>query len=374
MIRSLVVLLVALLCGACVIPDARDGRDTRGAEVNDSVRRGLSERAAHPDQLLSYADRVRPDIDDPRLAAELELAVARALRELGRPLSAKLSLQRAWAHVEPSAAGLGGEIQLEWAELEHRTAQRDRARTRWQELLRRPGLSASSRDQALAGLAASYEMSGDAASARAWRRKLGSGSALQLAAARRRLQTSKRPAPQLVVRANTSIPTDPRELLAEIHPRASWGAQPLRPNHGAMDPIQAITVHHTAMARPRPGLGGATMRSIQSYHQDVRNWADIGYHFLIDPEGGIWEGRALRVQGAHAGSDKNRGNVGVCLMGNFDEASVPAAQAQALDRLLDTLRARFSLGASDVFPHSRFKLTACPGRSLSVIVGAYRGA
>ena len=102
MIRPLVLLLLALFTGACVIPDANDGRGSGGANAKDSVRRGMSERAAHPAQLLSYADRVRADISDPRLSAELELAVARALRELGRPLSAKLSLQRAWSHVQPS--------------------------------------------------------------------------------------------------------------------------------------------------------------------------------------------------------------------------------------------------------------------------------
>jgi hypothetical protein len=42
---------------------------------------------------------------------------------------------------------------------------------------------------------------------------------------------------------------------------------------------------------------------------------DIGYHYIVDRSGAIWQGRRIRYQGAHARGSANNGNIGIVLLG-----------------------------------------------------------
>src|SRR5262245_4307545 len=90
-----------------------------------------------------------------------------------------------------------------------------------------------------------------------------------------------------------------------VLPRPAWGARGIhRANLDRMTPIYRITVHHTAtrLASNYSRAAADEIRKFQLQHQDEKGWADIGYHFIIDPAGRIWEGRSLQYQGAHAGT------------------------------------------------------------------------
>ena len=79
------------------------------------------------------------------------------------------------------------------------------------------------------------------------------------------------------------------------------------------------------------------MRGIEVYHVQGNGWNDIGYNFLVDRFGTVYEGRGggidQNVIGAHA-QGFNTGTVGVALIGNFTRAVPPKAQQDALVRLL----------------------------------------
>ena len=369
MMRCCLVLAGLLLC-SCVGPRRDATPDPASAPA---WRAEFAEHAADPTTRLAWLDERLERASSPRERAELELERARAFQDLGRSLSAKTSLMRAWADVSPSVAGVGGEIQLAWAESEYRSGERLAARKRWEELLGKPGLLRVHAEQAWAALSVVCDAAGEAAAAKAWRMRLGPRGDRSVAAAKSRL-VREVAAPVVARRVAGSIPSDPRSFDPALHLRGAWRARPMRSNYTSMEPIHAITVHHTAMVSPAPGHAPEMLREIQAMHQDDEGWADIGYHFLIDPGGEVWEGRPLAAQGAHAGnSESNRGNIGVCLMGNFETQTVPAGQAAALVRLLDTLREHFGLDRSAVQPHSRYRSTACPGRYLAAIVGNYRG-
>ncbi|HEX9792433.1 MAG TPA: peptidoglycan recognition family protein [Planctomycetota bacterium] len=168
--------------------------------------------------------------------------------------------------------------------------------------------------------------------------------------------------------------------------RVSWRAQPMAANHDPMTRIYRLTVHHTAEPLVDSSLAAskAEVLRVQGIHQKTNGWADIGYHFLIDRGGRVYQGRPLTTQGAHAGDPStNRGNVGVCLLGNFEaqpdrgskyaNAQQPtAAQLEALEELVGSLRGRHSIQRSEVWPHSHFNSTDCPGPVLEQWVRAYR--
>jgi len=170
------------------------------------------------------------------------------------------------------------------------------------------------------------------------------------------------------------IPSDPRSILSTIRPRADWKARPISGDYDPMTPITHATVHHSATVTyaTAPSQAAAEVRGIQANHQ--AKWADIGYHFLIDRAGGIWEGRALRWQGAHEGVGLNQGAIGICVLGNFELGAPPTAQLNSLQSLLDACSSRFGLTAMDVKTHREVRPdpTACPGRSLQTWVDGYR--
>jgi N-acetyl-anhydromuramyl-L-alanine amidase AmpD len=142
-----------------------------------------------------------------------------------------------------------------------------------------------------------------------------------------------------------------------------------------MGSITRVTVHHTAT--PRDGRGSATdaaaeLRSIQNSHQGERGWADIGYHFLIDGAGRVWEGREIQYQGAHAGNrEANRSNLGIALLGDFDRTPPTREQEEALVRVLRAqcathgIAVRHVQGHNDVAHEFHTGGTSCPGRFLA---------
>jgi hypothetical protein len=165
-----------------------------------------------------------------------------------------------------------------------------------------------------------------------------------------------------------------RPILA----RAQWGALAPRPTRltRATGRWTKITVHHSAEAYG-PVLDGSTqssagaIRRIQQHMMNGLDYGDIGYHFLIDPVGRVFEGRSMAWQGAHAAGTNNVENIGVCLLGNFEETR-PTQQALAtLQSTLDHMRQRYRIPRSGVVAHGDLKNTLCPGRNLAAWLQRY---
>lgn len=150
--------------------------------------------------------------------------------------------------------------------------------------------------------------------------------------------------------------------------RSAWRAR--RADRRNLDrasaPWRWITVHHSVVRTEDTSAGASfdTVRGIQRDHMDAKGWGDIGYHFLIDPSGRVLEGRELLWQGAHAGGANNVGNVGICLLGNFDVDRPSRAAIQSLDRLVLELQRKLLIPRMNVRPHRAWKETACPGQHL----------
>lgn len=82
-----------------------------------------------------------------------------------------------------------------------------------------------------------------------------------------------------------------------------------------------ITLHHSASPVT------TTLADIKKWHLE-RGFGDIGYHFVILPNGVIQTGRGLEWQGAHV-SGHNEGNLGICLIGDFTKHDPTEAQYQS---------------------------------------------
>jgi hypothetical protein len=173
-----------------------------------------------------------------------------------------------------------------------------------------------------------------------------------------------------------SFPTMP-----DVITRREWGADPdlgdtcWEPRFGRT--ARAVVVHHTVNSNDYSREDApAIVRSIHAYHTQGQGWCDIGYNFLVDRFGQVYQGRAggMRkpVRGSHAG-DYNTDTVGISMIGDFDVARVPGRLRSAMVRLigwrLGTSYTRIlgrtrihDLRVPHILAHRDVMSTACPGR------------
>ncbi|WP_211240017.1 N-acetylmuramoyl-L-alanine amidase, partial [Promicromonospora kroppenstedtii] len=130
------------------------------------------------------------------------------------------------------------------------------------------------------------------------------------------------------------------EIRPKTVSRGSWGA-----DESLSDPwpevsgdLQAMYVHHTAGTNSYSrSQSAAIVRGIYAYHTKSRGWPDIGYQFLVDRFGTIFQGRTGAVYdnpiGAQAGGF-NTGTIGVSAMGSFDVARPSSALISGIVRVL----------------------------------------
>jgi hypothetical protein len=131
-----------------------------------------------------------------------------------------------------------------------------------------------------------------------------------------------------------------------------------------MNGVSRITVHHSAVDNSGLRNFSDTARMIEGIRAGhvARGWADIGYHYVIDPSGRVWEGRSVLRQGAHV-QDNNEHNLGIMMLGNF-EYQAPTPQAlHAVDHFVASQMARFNVPLRRVYTHQELRRTACPGRN-----------
>jgi flagellar hook assembly protein FlgD len=142
------------------------------------------------------------------------------------------------------------------------------------------------------------------------------------------------------VSARSPVPLAARAAQPAIIRRAQWGADEsiVRAPPYYASAVRFAVVHHTAGTNSySASQSAAIVRGIQRYHVLANGWNDIGYNFLVDKYGQVFEGRgggiARNVVGAHA-EGFNTGSTGVAVIGTYESARIPAAARSALVKLL----------------------------------------
>ena len=187
--------------------------------------------------------------------------------------------------------------------------------------------------------------------------------------------------------------------------RAQWGAdESLRTNVGAYAPVRKLVVHHTA-SPPSAKDPMSTVRQVYDYHVVTRGYDDVGYNFIIDQYGTIYEGRWARnyatgelhngeatdgwgVVGGHT-QGMNCGSCGVVLIGDFSSRRPTNSAVASLVALLAWKAGRHQIDvtANDVYVplyggairhtpnlagHRDVGVTACPGGGLYSMLPSIR--
>ena len=196
----------------------------------------------------------------------------------------------------------------------------------------------------------------------------------------------------------TVKPTFARIQPPAIVTRAEWGAdETIRDtNVVGWAPFRKIVVHHTASPNHVKDPA-ATVRFGYELHVVGRGFTDIGYHFLISPDGRIFEGRRARKYRKgelHTGEDgagnaiigghtkgRNAGSCGIAVIGNFMKSTPSSAAIESLIHLVawEAQRHKIDPQGSDeyvgvdaialtfpnIVPHRDIRATLCPGNKMA---------
>jgi hypothetical protein len=158
------------------------------------------------------------------------------------------------------------------------------------------------------------------------------------------------------------------EEIPQILPRSTWATadddnyvnQNWPPSEVQRFQVQRILIHDTGMAAlnndsldPRN-----TIRSIFTTHAKINGWGDIGYNYIIDRQGRVYEGRmgGNGIRGSHlyvnrTGDNFNYHGIGIVLLGRYGNgyAKVPVAQEESLTKLVGWLSSVNSIEPNEIF-------------------------
>jgi hypothetical protein len=164
--------------------------------------------------------------------------------------------------------------------------------------------------------------------------------------------------------------------------REEWGAVAPKPHTETIGGFQHLTLHHSS----NTASGLSEMRRIQRIHMSLfpynffggKDFYDIGYHFVVDKTGRLYEGRRLEsspgspsgpfAKGEHVGSNNTVAGLGVCIMGDF-EATEGNEQLEywpqvAIQRTVAALCLRYRIAPRQISYHRVLSVgspSLCPG-------------
>ncbi|TWT88350.1 N-acetylmuramoyl-L-alanine amidase [Pseudobythopirellula maris] len=177
--------------------------------------------------------------------------------------------------------------------------------------------------------------------------------------------------PAAASEARAAVARPPKFVTA-----AEWGSDPAPIADDRRHTPTYVTLHHAGVLWTKDRDPVAFIRNMQSWgkrrpqiEQPPRNtfWPDLPYHFLVAPDGRIFEGRSLDYEPESNTKYDLAGHVGVELMGNFEEQRPSPAQVESAVRLVAWLLAEHELPLSAISTHGKVAggQTSCPGRDFA---------
>lgn len=124
--------------------------------------------------------------------------------------------------------------------------------------------------------------------------------------------------------------------------------------------ICLIILHHQCGS-------GQTVQQIHDYHKNKMHWAGIGYHYFIDFDGNIHQGRPVEYIGSHCAGNNSK-SIGVCFEGDFRKDKPTNEQLQSCKELIKFIEQKILNRTCKVLNHNDLYKTACPVVNLKEMV------
>lgn len=130
--------------------------------------------------------------------------------------------------------------------------------------------------------------------------------------------------------------------------------------------ITHVTLHHTGDAQPLKPQDdpAAKLRALQAWGASDRNWWDLPYHYLLDLDGRVFEGRDWHYMGETNTAYDPGGHFLISVIGNYSRQEATPAQLESIADLMSWALKEFDLPLESIGGHSNYAQTDCPGPNL----------
>jgi hypothetical protein len=130
--------------------------------------------------------------------------------------------------------------------------------------------------------------------------------------------------------------------------------------------ITSITLHHEGSPKPLLPTDDpvAGLRALQSWGERDRNWWDVPYHYLIDLDGHVYEGRDWHYMGETNTTYDPSGHLLISILGNYNLQEPTQAQLNAIADVMAWAVKKFDVPLDSIRGHYNYAETNCPGKNL----------
>ncbi|KAB2925275.1 MAG: N-acetylmuramoyl-L-alanine amidase [Bacteroidetes bacterium] len=150
-----------------------------------------------------------------------------------------------------------------------------------------------------------------------------------------------------------------------VIPAERWGGVPAADSLARRHVITHITLHHQGEPFPRGKDPQQYLRNLQSWSRSAKNWIDIPYHYIIDLDGNVYEGRRIEYAGDTNTEYDPSGHALIEVVGNFEEVEPNQEQLDAVVRTMTWLAVKYNVPPDSIRAHKDYSSkTVCPGKNL----------
>jgi len=152
--------------------------------------------------------------------------------------------------------------------------------------------------------------------------------------------------------------------MPPIVTREQWGSEPQPIDDSHKQTPKYITIHHGGVLWKTATDPAKFVRSVQIWGQKEKHWPDLPYHYMIAPDGRIFEARPIEYEPQSNTNYSLQGHIGIELMGNFEEERPSEAQLKSTVALVAWLCQQQHIDPSQIAGHrDRAEgQTVCPGK------------
>lgn len=156
----------------------------------------------------------------------------------------------------------------------------------------------------------------------------------------------------------------PNDVARAIVSQKDWGGSPFS-DTARLHSISSITLHHGGELykgdKPTPEY----LRQFQEWCRTEKKWVDIPYHYLVDLEGRVFEGRAIRYAGDTNTKYDPAGHALICVLGNYEIQEPTIEQLENVASLMAHVAATYAVPLDRIKGHRDVAdSTVCPGQNL----------
>ena len=152
----------------------------------------------------------------------------------------------------------------------------------------------------------------------------------------------------------------------EIVSRDDWGATPADYPDALKHTPRTVLIHHAGVVFKPDADPAAKMRGLLRFSREDKGWPDVPYHFVVAPDGRVFEGREMGYAPDTNTDFDTSGFVNVEVLGHFDEQRVSEVQLESTARVVAWLADELDMPTAELQTHEGVApgQTSCPGADL----------